>query len=79
MVESVEGIGGSNFNRHYYKNQTNMRKYQITGFQLIYPDGRRDNVKLQQPLFAEDIEFFRNKLKEEHECVNVNLSYTEIN
>lgn len=55
-----------------------MRKYQITGFQLIYPDGRRDNVKLQQPLFVEDIESFRNKLKEAHECVNINLSYTDL-
>lgn len=55
-----------------------MGKYQITGYQLIYPDGRRDNVKLQQPILVDEIEPFRNNLKTEHGCINANLSYTEI-
>jgi len=56
-----------------------MKKYQITGCQLIYPDGRRDNIKFYQPVLVEDIESFRDKLKTEHKCTSANLSYTEIN
>lgn len=53
-------------------------KYQITGYQLIYADGRRDTVKLLQPVTVEDIEEFRSIMKAERGCSNINLSYTEI-
>ena len=53
------------------------RKCQINGYQLVWPDGRRDTVKLSQPVICGDIEAERGRIKKEHEGASVNLSYTE--
>lgn len=54
-------------------------KYQITGFQLSYSGGQRENVKFQQPVMADDIEEYRREVKDRyHGVTSVNLSYTEI-
>ena len=52
-------------------------KYQINGYQLIWPDGRRDTVKLSQPVLCGDIEAERGRIKKRHEGAAVNLNYTE--
>ena len=54
-----------------------MKRYQITGCQIIYADGSRDNVKLQQPVVTGDVEAERKRIQREKNAVHVNLSYTE--
>lgn len=53
-------------------------KYQITGFQLSYGGGQRDTIKLQQPVMVEDIEEYREEVRQRYGKVSVNLYYTEI-
>lgn len=53
-------------------------KYQITGFQLSYGGGQRDTIKLQQPVMVEDIEEYREEVRQRYSKVSVNLYYTEI-
>lgn len=52
--------------------------YMVTGFQLIYGSGIRDNVKLNEPEFTEDVEGYRKSVTEKHGCMSVNLTYVEI-
>ena len=52
--------------------------YMVTGFQLIYGSGIRDNVKLNKPEFTEDVEGYRKSVTEKHGCMSVNLTYVEI-
>lgn len=52
--------------------------YMVTGFQLIYGSGVRDNVKLNEPVFTEDIEGYRKSVTEKHGCMSVNLTCVEI-
>lgn len=54
------------------------KTYQITGFQLVYSNGTRDNVKLQQPVLTNNIDHYRAHVKQEYECACVNLSYIEM-
>lgn len=54
-------------------------RYQITGYHLVYADGRRDGVKLQTPELVEDLEEYRRLVKDKHECTVVNLNYVELN
>ena len=53
-------------------------KYQVTGFQLSYGGGKRDTIKLQQPVMVDDIEDYRRSVSERYAAATVNLSYTEI-
>lgn len=55
-----------------------MKKYQITGYQLVRKDGSRDTVKPERSELVSDIELYRQSLKERYNCKYVNLSYTEI-
>ena len=48
--------------------------YMVTGFQLIYGSGVRDNVKLNEPEFTEDVEGYRKSVTEKHGCMSVNLT-----
>lgn len=52
--------------------------YQITGFQTVYANSVRDNVKLIGPVFTEDIEDYRRKVIKRYGCMSVNLTYIEI-
>lgn len=52
--------------------------YQITGFQTVYANSVRDNVKLIGPVFTEDIEDYRRKVIKRYGCMSVNLTYVEI-
>lgn len=52
--------------------------YQITGFQTVYASGVRDNVKLNEAVFTEDIEDYRRMVIERYGCMSVNLTYIEI-
>jgi hypothetical protein len=59
-------------------------KYVINGYQTIYENGSRDKIKLTTPIYSDDIEAVRTKLKKKHsgigkKCLGVNLDYTEIN
>lgn len=52
---------------------------QITGYQLIYRDGHRDNVKLLVPVMIGDnvairLQEYRENIKERFDCMGVNLS-----
>lgn len=58
---------------------TKMKTYQITGYQAVYEDGRRDQVKLLQPETTTDIEAYRAYLLQDHHCKSINLSYITIN
>lgn len=53
-------------------------RYQITGCQIIYADGSRDNVKFAQPIMTGSLEAERKRIKEEHGAQHVNLYYTEM-
>lgn len=53
-------------------------RYQITGCQIIYADGSRDNVKFAQPVMTGDLEAERRRIKEAHGAQHVNLYYTEM-
>lgn len=69
--------------RDFYKNTKSknisiMKKYQITGYQLVRKDGSRDAVKLSQPEITSDIEEYRAFVKSFNDCKNVNLSYVEL-
>ena len=52
--------------------------FQINGYQVIHHDGKRDSVKLAQPVMTDDIESFREWVKVRRKCMSVNLTYTEI-
>lgn len=52
--------------------------YQITGFQTVYANSVRDNVKLNEPAFTEDIEDYRRMVIKRYGCMSVNLTYIEI-
>lgn len=52
--------------------------YQINGYQIIHHDGKRDTVKLAQPVMTDNIEGFRALTMVTHQCKSVNLTYTEI-
>lgn len=51
---------------------------QVTGFQLVYADSRRDNVKLLEAVMVEDIEAYRRQVMEKYGCRYANLNYTVI-
>lgn len=54
-------------------------KYQITGFQLTYGGGQRNTIKLQQPVMVNDIEEYRESVRDRYAGVaSVNLYYTEV-
>ena len=55
-----------------------MKKYRITGFQLVRKDGSRDTVRLSQPEITNDIEEYRAFVKSFNDCRNVNLNYVEL-
>lgn len=53
----------------------------ITGYQIVYANGSRDNVKLLEPITVSgkvELEGVRDELKSRNECIGVNFSYTEI-
>jgi hypothetical protein len=59
-------------------------KYQINKYQAIYSCGSRDSIKLESPIYTNDVEAVRTKLKNKHtgfgkQCVSVNLDYVELN
>lgn len=54
------------------------KKYQITSYQLVYANGGRDTVKLFMPVMVDDLEKYRNNIRATHECIGVNLTYTEL-
>lgn len=59
-------------------------KYVINGYQTIYDNGNRDKIKLVNPIYTNDIEAVRTKLRNKHsgfgkKCVGLNLDYTEFN
>ena len=54
------------------------KKYQITSYQLVYASGGRDTVKLFMPVRVDDLEKYRNSIRATHDCIGVNLTYTEL-
>ena len=52
--------------------------YQITGYQAIYQNGTRDNVKLLVPVLTENLDSYRKHTMHKYGCTNVNLAYVEI-
>lgn len=54
------------------------KKYQITSYQLVYASGGRDTVKLFMPVMVDNLEKYRNSIRATHECIGVNLTYTEL-
>lgn len=66
-------------NDRNYKTYNNMKKYQITGYQIVHHDGTRDTVKLAMPEIVNDIENYRRRLINREKCKYINLSYVELN
>lgn len=59
-------------------------KYKINKYQTIYSCGSRDTIKLDCPIYTNNIETVRAKLKMKHsvlgmKCIGVNLDYVELN
>lgn len=54
-------------------------KYQITGYQVIYRNGNRDNIKPLRPIETDNIETVRKQIMKEKGAEHVNPFYTEIN
>lgn len=59
-------------------------KYQINKYQAVYSCGARDSVKPDSPIYTNDIEATRAKLKAKHcgvglKCIGINLDYVELN
>lgn len=56
-----------------------MKKYKVTGYQIVRADNQRDTITLMRPVFVDDIEAFRKKIwTEETNCRFVNLNYTTL-
>lgn len=58
-------------------------KYRINKYQAVYADGCRDSIKLGKPIYTDDIESERARLKMKHtsiglKCVGINLDYEEL-
>lgn len=78
-MEILTGHGTLIFGNHCHNNINIMeKKYQITSNQLVYASGGRDTVKLFMPVMVDDLEKYRNSIRATHECVGVNLTYTEL-
>lgn len=54
-----------------------MKKYLITSYQIIYPNGIRDNVKPISPIWDDDIAKIREKLRVHYGAQAINLTYSE--
>lgn len=65
-------------NDRNYKTYNNMKKYQITGYQIVHHDGTRDTVKPERSELVSDVELYRQSLMERYGCKYINLTYTEI-
>lgn len=53
-------------------------KYLVQQYQVVWPTGGRDTVKLKAPLLTGDIERTRKELKNRHKgSVGINLTYIE--
>lgn len=50
----------------------------LTSYQLVYASGGRDTVKLFMPVMVDDLEKYRNSIRATHDCIGVNLTYTEL-
>lgn len=58
-------------------------KYRINKYQVIYDNGTRDTVKLALPIYTDDYEAERMKLKLKHcgmgkKAIGLNLDYEEL-
>lgn len=64
--------------------KSGVMKYRITKYQVIYENGARDTIKLKAPIYTDDYEAERAKLKSRHsghgkKAIGVNLDYEELN
>lgn len=58
-------------------------KYRISKYQVVYDNGTRDSVKLSAPIYTNDYEAERTKLRNKHSvmgkrALGVNLDYEEL-
>lgn len=55
-------------------------KYRILSFQVVYPTGERDTIKIPQPLQPEieDLQEFKKNKKVQYNCMSVNLTFQEV-
>lgn len=78
-MEILTGHGILIFGNHCRNNINIMeKKYQITSYRLVYASGGRDTVKLFMPVMVDDLEKYRNSIRATHDCIGVNLTYTEL-
>lgn len=59
-------------------------KYQINKYQAVYSNGSRDSIRLESPIYTNDLEAIRTRLKLKHsgmglKCIGINLDYVELN
>lgn len=58
-------------------------KYRIIKYQVVYENGNRDTIKLKAPIYTNDYEAERARLKGRHsgfgkKVIGVNLDYEEL-
>ena len=58
-------------------------KYRINKYQVVYDDSSRDTIKLCNPIYTDDYESVRAKLRSKHSgigkhAVGINLDYEEL-
>lgn len=58
-------------------------KYRINKYQVVYDDNSRDTIKLAVPIYTDDYESVRIKLKSKHSglgkrAVGINLDFEEL-
>lgn len=49
-------------------------RYRINNYQLIYAGGCRDKVRPSKPIYTDDIEAERTKIKQKHSGLGVKLA-----
>lgn len=59
-------------------------KYQINKYQAVYASGNRDSIRLESPIYTNDLEAIRTRLRQKHsgmglKCIGINLDYVELN
>lgn len=67
------------FNKKIFK----AMKYRIMKYQVVYDNGTRDTIKPNTPIYTNDYESERTKLKASHtghgkKAIGVNLDYEEL-
>lgn len=60
-----------------FKKETKIR-YSITGYDITHTDGTKDKVRLDAPVYTDNVEVFRSEKKKEFKAVSVMLYFVDL-